>query len=319
MAELPDQSRFCLRCGTPVPSVQPGSPGPVFASPSSFVSPVAASLPSSGNRNLKIAMATMIVVIAALSAAVVHGGLFHAPRSSENGSLVNAPGQSGPSSLVQAPGDSNANPLVQSPGTSQAPPDIERKPGEVENVADIVDYLKFLKGIEEDRQALQHTEYSHVQTLMTTMTANTFREGLRGTDDSSAHGDPKVEDVMPDQGKYIEQIHVDWQALSKRFVERQPPSACVDLRNKYLDQLGKTEAGISKAVGLIAASSKDPSAALQSAYAEQGTSGNVDAALADAESELEGVFHKYGLHQNFRIRDADAGGTSGMLGGLFGN
>ncbi len=320
-ADLPASSKFCLQCGSPVVSAAastPLAPAPPFGAASA---PLPAALKTNrlGNSG-RIAIVLLILAILSGAAMVLHGSLTHAPASSSSGgALVNAPADSGTSSLVQAPAESHNAPLVQSPGSAQAPPDLGQRPDVAENISDILDYLRFLKGIEADRKALQHSEDSHLKTMATMMTARQGSEALRGTDDPSAAGDPKVKNLLPDHGNYVAQIHVDWQALSKRFVAKQPPAACIELRNRYLDQLGKTESELAAVFGLFETMSADPSSALQKAYDMQGKSGDIDASMGAADDELADVCHKHGIRKDFDIKDPDSSaGLGGLLKGFSG-
>jgi|GEM_PF-1710560 len=314
-ADLPAQAKFCLQCGTPVAAVQP--PAQSFGTSAPESAPAFARPPV--NTTTRTAIGLLLLAVAALSAIVVHGSLTHAPVNTASDSLVNAPRQSASSGLVQAPGEGQSGNPLQAPGSAQAPPTPDQRTDTSENVADIEDYLRFLKEIEAARKELSHSEDSHLKTLMTTMSVNQGREGLRGTDDGSAAGDPKVKNLLPDKGNYIDQIHVDWQALSKRFVSREPPRACIDLRNKYLDQLGKTEAELAGVFGLFETMSADPSAALQKAYDMQGKSQDIDEGLAASDDALAEVCRKHGLSKDFSIRDADSSsGLGGLLKGFTG-
>jgi hypothetical protein len=305
MAELPAQSRFCLRCGTPVPSIQPESPDPSPVSQTPFEPAGSPGFARPSNRGLKIALAGLILAIAALSAMVVHGGLLHSPGSADNGSLVNAPGQSGVSSLVQAPGDSHSGPLVQSPGTSQAPPDITQKPGEAAPpAADVEDYLRFLKDVEKRKMSL--IKDFTTRALMQSATEKQQEVDAASNDDASKQ-------FIPNINKGNEDFAPKWDQLAKYFLTKTPPQSCRELQQKYYDHLGKIESMFTQLHNALEQASSDPGKALSALTEMQGkASSEADDSARSADDALADVCDKYRIRKDFDIK-TDSGSSSSLL------
>jgi len=307
LAELPDQSRFCLRCGTPVPVGQPPAPqagksSPVFAPPTEQ-RPFAPS--RSMSNSVKAAIALLIVAVAALGAVVVRGSLLHSPGSSGNGSLVNAPGQSNNSSLVQAPGDSHNAPLVQSPGSSQAPPDITHRPDEpAAQPTDIMDYLRFLKDVEHRKMALIK-EFT-AQALMASAT-----EKQKEVD--AASDDKASQQFLPTINKGNEDFAPKWDQLAKYFLTKAPPQSCRELQQKYYDHLGRIESMFTQLHNALTQAQSDPSKALSALTEMQGkASAEADDSARSADDALADVCDRYHLRKDFDIK-TDNSASTGLL------
>jgi hypothetical protein len=293
-AEIPAQSQFCLRCGTPVRGNAPTMAGPA-AYPSA---PAAQMAPPRANRNPLIAIiAVLVLAILGLGAMVLiqkagksdAGKLVAAPAAAGNGSLVQKPAEASPGATVAAPREATPNAVVTQPDTTQPFP------------ADIDDYLKFLKRIEARKQALIRTQTGDALLMMTQA------KGLSATIEEKDYND-----AFKSMNATMQKNSQDWNALTQEFNNRQPPPACVDLRNKFLDQLGKIQAAIFAVNDALAHVQTDPSSVLHTLTDMQGkTSADVDASIEAADSALADVCDKYRLKKDFDIR-GDSGST-GLL------
>src|SRR6478672_6143619 len=103
-AELPAQSQFCLRCGTPVQppasSFQPSGPS------SGALPPLGQSAfpqARSNNGPMIAIIAVLALLVLGLGAFLLAGVLQQKPDQTGTGQLVQAPGQAGNNGLVQAP------------------------------------------------------------------------------------------------------------------------------------------------------------------------------------------------------------------------
>lgn len=292
-AEIPAQSQFCLRCGTPVRGG--ASAIPESARPPAPVAPAAA--PKS-NRNM------MAAIVALLALAVLGLGamvLIQKAGKSDNGNLVAAPANAGAGSLVQKPAEANPGTTVQAPAEAHPGAVVQKPDASQPFPADIDDYLKFLKRIEQKKQALIRTQTGDALVMMTQA------KGLNGTIEEKDYND-----AFKNMNATMQKNSQDWNALTQEFNNRRPPAACVDLRNKFLDQLGKIQAAIFAVNDALAHVQTDPSSVLHALTQMQGkTSADVDASIEAADSALSDVCDKYRLKKDFSIR-GDSGST-GLL------
>jgi hypothetical protein len=290
-AEIPRQSQFCLRCGNPVSAAYNPAPG-ATSMPASVPPPTA-------NRNLMIVIAVLVLALVGVLGAVVGGKLLQKPGQTDTGQLVQAPGAAGQGTLVQAPAASNPAPIVQAPGDTQ-PPTIVQSPSQpTVNTTDIDDYLKFVRQIETLKQKLIHDELGNALEMMTQA------KGLSASIDEDQYNS-----TFQGLGKDTNKIADDWNQLTAKFRDRQPPEACADLRNKYLDQLAKIQAQIVEVNTALNKVQSDPSAALHTLTTMSGTaSAEADAAAQSADDALADVCKKYNLSKDFSVR-TDSGSAS---------
>jgi hypothetical protein len=217
------------------------------------------------------------------------GKLVAAPTDSGNGGLVQKPAEASPGDTVQKPAEAKPNAVIQQPDATQPFP------------ADIDDYLKFLKRIEAKKQALIRTQTGDALLMLTQA------KGLSGTIEEKDYTE-----AFKNMDATMRKNSQDWNALTQEFNNRQPPSACVDLRNKFLDQLGKIQAAIFAVNDALAHVQSDPSNVLHALTQMQGkTSAEVDASIEAADSALSDVCDKYRLKKDFDVRGDS--GSSGLL------
>ncbi len=292
-AEVPAQSQFCLRCGTPLRGPAPASANPVMpvASPSISQRPKAANGP-------------VIAIVTVLLLAVMSLGamfLFQKTGKSEDGKLVSAPANAGAGGLVQKPAEANPGGTVQAPAETK-PAGVVQQPDTTQPFpADIDDYLKFLKRIEQKKQTLIRKQTGDALLMLTQA------KGLSGTIEEKDYND-----AFKNMNDNMRKNSAEWNELTQEFNSKQPPSSCVDLRNKFLDQLGKIQASIFAVNDALAHVQTDPSSVLHSLTQMQGkTSADVDTSIEAADSALADVCDKYRLKKDFDIRGDS--GSSGLL------
>ncbi len=207
-ADLPAQSRFCLQCGTPVPTGVPQVSKPEAAP--AFSTPASASARSGANRGLKTAVACLAAAVIVL-ALIASKGLFHSPGSSHKGSLVNAPGESNGNGLLQSPGVSNNAPLLQSPGTSQAPPSLTQNPDQgPPRAADVEDYLRFVKEVEARKQKM-------IKEFTTAALMQSATE--KGQEVEAASSDEASKKFLPNINKGNQDLAGKWDDLANELIE----------------------------------------------------------------------------------------------------
>ncbi len=254
--------------------------------------------PAGAKRNPMMAViAVLVLAVLGLGAMVLiqkagkndPGKLVAAPTNLGNGSLVQRPTEAGAGATVSAPADAKPNAIIPQPDTAQAFP------------ADIDDYLKFVKRIERQKQGLIGTQTGDALLMMTQA------KGL-----SASIEEKDYTDAFKNMKTTMQKNSGDWNALTQEFNNRQPPPACVDLRNKYLNQLGKIQAAIFAVNDAISQVQTNPSNVLHDLTAMQGkTSAEVDASIEAADSSLADVCDKYRLKKDFEIRGDS--GSNGLL------
>lgn len=285
-AELPAQSQFCLRCGTPVHATASFPQ----AAPMAQATPLA---PPNSNRTLLIALALLTLVVIGLSALVFKGHMVQAPSETNGGSLV------------QAPSNTNASPLVTVPGVSQPPPNMVQNPTEAApQPTDISDYLAFLKDVENRKMALIKKQTA--QTL--SMYGN-----MLGGQVAAVNEDKPADQYLKDINKGNEDFAPQWDQLTKYFLTKTPPPSCTELQQKYYTHLGKMQSVLTKLHNALASATNPDKTgdALQALTEMQGSaSAEADASAKAADDSLADVCDKYRLRKDFDIKTDPSGSTS---------
>lgn len=279
-AEIPTQSQFCLRCGTPIHGTA--------VNPSGVSSPNLIA-PRPNNRPYLIAGAVLLALLAGgVGALVVRGSMVQKPAQSSTSTLVQAPGQSSTSTLVQAPAESEPTKVVQAP-TETAP-----------TPADVVDYLAFLKRIEASKQALIRKQMGDALALLAQAKA------------LSAYIDENdYNNTVNNFNKGTSYNADEWNQLTAAFQQRTPPPSCQDLHNKYYDQLGKVQAAMVEINDAFSKIQSDPQTALHELTQMQGkVSAEIDEAVMKADDALAEVCAKYKLRKDFDIKGDSSSGAS---------
>ncbi|HLK56179.1 MAG TPA: zinc ribbon domain-containing protein [Chthonomonadaceae bacterium] len=289
-AELPAQSQFCLRCGTPVQSA------PSSFQPSGSLSPTgqtAFPTAASNNRAIVAIIVVLGLLVLGLGSFVLAGVLAQKPDRASSNSIVQAPVQAGNNGLVQAPQQAGNNGLVQAPNDSQAPPIVQNPAPTAPSTADIEDYLRFLKDVEERKISLLNKQTADIMMLQ--------GQQLGMQADAATNDD---QHYLEDIRKQLSDMQKPWDDLAAYFNNRTPPASCRDLHDKYYDQLGKVEGMIMQIPTAISkANSGDPSAALQALQNMKGSSSNdADGAARLADNALADVCDRYHLHKEFSVR-----------------
>ena len=286
-AEIPRQSQFCLRCGTPVSASATVGAGNFAAAPS-----YTASAPRAGVRPLIAAIVVLLLALGAVGAAyfMKPGQVAQKPGQSAAGSLVQAPAQTNPGSLVQAPAETKPTDVVQAPPAQGDP-----------FPSDVDDYLKFLKRIEMSKQQLIRSQTGDALLLMTQV------KGLSGSIDEGEYTN-----TFGNMKSKINYSADDWNKLTVEFNKKSPPASCIDLRNKYLDQLAKIQSSIIAVTDALSKVQSDPSAAIHALTDMQGKSSqDVDSSVQTADDSLNAVCSANHLRKDFDIRSDS--GSSGLL------
>jgi hypothetical protein len=275
-AEIPAQSQFCLRCGAAISNTA--------VNPTGYTAQMSMAQPRANNRPLLIAVALLAVLALGLGAYVAKG-MLQKPGQASTGQLVQAPGQGNTGALVQTPGEGEPSPVMQAPGE---PEPAAPRP------ADIEDYLAFVKRIEAEKQVLIRKQ------IKGALAALTNAQAARATAD---------EDEFTQRIQNITSAYNpdEWEGLTRAFNERTPPSSCVDLRNKYLDQLARIQAMIVEADEAFSKIQTNPSGALDTLTQMQGrASGEADEAIAKADEALAEVCDRYRIRKDFDIKGDSA-------------
>ncbi len=285
-AEVPGQSQFCLRCGTPLhaaaapPPVRPMTP---------LVAPIAA---PANNRSLMAVVGVLAVAVLAMAAWMVKSSLAQKPGA------TNAP------SLVQAPAQMSARPLIQAPAASSTAPIVVALPAGVQaapNYSDIDDYLKFVAQVERTKLNLEKKELANA---LITMTQTTSQQP------SIAEGDDAGQNYLPGINAHNQNYADEWNKLTQIFIGRNPPQSCVQLHDKYYDHLAKTTNLFNKLHDAMAQASHGQSSdALTALTSMQGNSDAENSAQI-ADDELSNICQTYKLEKTFKIQaESGAGGS----------
>ena len=294
-AEIPAQSQFCLRCGTPLHATAM----PMNTAPVASASPA----PPRTNKPLIAAITVLVLAILGVAAFFVRSALTQKAANPNSGQLVQAPGEGGAGALVQAPGDSHAGAPVQAPADSN-PNRVVQKPAPVINTAEIDDYLRFVKGIEEQKIGLVKQELA---------AALASQAGQLAKQAEAATDDQKSKDYLPGVAKENSGFAGDWDRLTRAFNGRVPPQSCIQLHDAYYSHLGKIQGQFAAYQNALATAQSDPNKALQALTAMQGTASvEADKSARAADDELYDICRKYNLRKEFDIK-TDPSGSTGSL------
>ena len=264
------------------------------------------------------AVAGLALAFIGLAAFVVHGQLTQKAGNDKSGQLVQAPGNGNGGALVQAPGNNHGGAPVQAPGDSKPVAPVQAA-GEIMDVSAIDDYLKFVKQVEASKQQLLHDEDRDLKVMVDTLPAKLLKEAMRGTDDQAVSGDPSVKNIAPEiTAKKMAEIESNWNQLAATFRERTPPQPCIDLRDKYLNHLGKVQSRIVKVYATLGKISSDPQGGLKDLRGMENTSSDLDNDSRSADRTLGEICSKYKLSKDFDIKGDDSGGGEGALSGMAG-
>lgn len=290
-AEIPSQSQFCLRCGSPIhsASIIPGSMNTAPAVVSTRVN----------TRPLKIAAAVLLLIVAGLGAMLLKGQLAQKTGQTPTGKLVQAPGENQPIQLVQRPGEQTPINMVQRPA-EQKPINVVQDPVDTAPPpADIIDYLAFLKKLEAAKQVLIRKQTGDALSLMAQA------KGLSGSVDENDYNS-----TLGNISKNVNYSAEDWNQLSITLQQRTPPDSCRELHNRYYEHLGKIQALMVAVNDAMSKIQSDPSNALQALTQMQGKAGaDADAMAAIADEALSNLCRRYHLHKDFDIK-TDSGPSS---------
>ncbi len=302
-AEIPAQSRFCLRCGTAVPTTTSTSQMPGGFSPTT---PAPFVTSNSGSKKLFAVIGLLAIAVLALGAFVAKG-LVQKKGDGDKGQLVQAPGMGGAGTLVQAPGDSRPAPMVQAPGDSKRAPLVQQPDAPLPT--DVMDYLAHLRKVEATKHKLLREGNAYLQTLASTLGAK-ITQGYMNFDQDGADPRSLPKDTAKMAGKYDQQ----WNELNQYFRTKQPPASCAVLAQKYQEHLDKIQTAMIKIIGALESNPENLQNALQEMQGMKGGSGDIDAAMNSADRELDEVCRQFRLRKDFDISDEKSGGGAGMFG-----
>ncbi len=278
-AEIPSQSQFCLRCGSPIHSTSI-NPAVMNTQPAAMVEPV-------NTRPVKAAIAIVLIIVACMGAFLLKGQLAQKTGATPTGKLVQAPGETQPIQMVQRPAEQKPIELVQEPADTAPPP------------TDIIDYLAFLKKLEAQKQVLIKKQTGDALMLMAQA------KGLSGSVDENDYNN-----TLGNISKNVNYSAEDWNQLSIMLQQRTPPDSCRELHNRYYEHLGKIQALMVAVNDAMTKIQSDPSSALQSLTQMQGKAGaDADAMAAIADEALSNLCVRYHLHKDFDIK-TDSGSAS---------
>ena len=289
-AEVPSQSQFCLRCGTPLQAAAPPPP----MRPMTPATP--APLPAANNRPLMAIVGVLVVAVMAMAAWMVKSSLAQKPGATNAPSLVQAPAQMAAGPLIQAPAASSATPVVIAPpAANEAAP----------NYSDIDDYLKFVAQVDRTRLSLQSRQ------LATLLAAQASSLGQQA---EAAQDDQKSKEYLANVNRPNKELAADWNNLTRQFLARVPPPSCVKLHDTYYDFFGKVQGNMLKVQDALSqANSGQSSEALSTLTAMMGSaSTGIDMAAQRADDALDEICRAYKLEKTFKIQP-DSGAAGSLL------
>ena len=297
-AEIPSQSQFCLRCGTPVAA---GSPtGGINNNPSAPLRP-AMSPPKNSNTPLIATVAVLAVAVLALGAFMVRGMLAQKPESDAPTGLVQAPRKQQPTGLVEKPAETKPVEVVQKPVEApQGPP------------AEIVNYLAFLKGIEERRKTLESDEIAHAMALQAVLPADQAKQFMNFGDDSNASAPASNPAPVNETLQSTKDFDTKWNQIAKDFQSKSPPQSCQAIHDNYTDFLGKSQTAILNVFNVLEGAKTNPQKALEDAQRMKGSSKPIDDSMHRSDAAVKQVCDQYNIPKDFDISESGGGNMFGF-------
>ena len=286
-AEVPRQSQFCLRCGTPINAAAN------YAPPIAQNMPIAAA--PSNQKPLYAVIGLLAVAVLALVGWMVRS------------SLAQKPGETHATSMITAPATTNPGPLIAAPGATQPQTPIIAPPSQPTQKPDysyIDDYLRFVRQVERTKAGLIHRQLAATLSQYANMMGD---EVKAATDDEAS------KDFLPNINKNPANLSDEWNKLTQVFLARRPPPECVELHDKYYDHLSKVQGMFNKVHDAVAqANSGNSGDALNALTAMMGTaSSEADDSARSADDALDDICRQYKLEKTFKIQTDS--GTSGSL------
>lgn len=287
-AELPAQAVFCMKCGAAIAASPRGSATP----PTPRWRPVAAA-----------AGALLLVGLAILGARAISGRLTN--RDSRTGATAPLADRSG--------GVGNVGPLVDRSGGVGSGPLVDRSASVAQPAtlpADVIDYLRFLKEIETRRVLLQKKQVGELLKQSGDLTYAGATE-----DWTTDAPERKQAEIYQNFQRSLAQWDTDWQELGAALLMRNPPAACVALRDRYMELVGKTSGVMNRAGSQIATGfGEDRKGAVEALTQMRGSGlGTPSKEIADAcqaaDEELLRVCKQSGISKDFDIQDESGGGS----------
>ena len=289
-AEIPSQSQFCLRCGTPVSAANPTGNHPA-------IRPVVPA-PAKNNTPLIAAVSILTILVLALGAFVVKGMLAQKPTEEAPTGLVQAPKKQQPTGLVEKPAESKPVETVGKP--EEGPPPTPKE---------ITDYLAFLKSIEEKRKNLERDEIAHAMALQATLPADQAKQFMNFGDDSNVS--PATTNPAPvnDTLQSTKDYDTKWNQIASEFHTKAPPQACLAIHDAYTDFLGKSQAAILNIFNVLEGARTNPQKAYEDAQKMKGTSKPIDDAMHKSDDAVKQVCNQYHIRKDFDISESGGGGN----------
>jgi len=297
-AEIPPQSKFCLRCGTPVNATMET---PAYTRPPSTPLPAMRGAGNgAGNKGMWVALGAIAVLAMALGAFVVRGQLTQKAGENQTGNLVQAPGENRTGNLVQKPGEVPKTPIVQAAG---------------ENNAVVIDYLERLKEIEATKRRIHREASDAASAVLATFGAGITAGAVNGDDGKQAFSD-SINKVVTASNQFISQTD----QLTAKFNQLKPPAPCLDLHRAYYDYLGRIQRETLKVLDTVIKvlrSSESGNAGninLPEILGMRGASNNsVDRYEKSCDEMLRKVFEGYGIPSSSRFEiGSDSSGSGGL-------
>ncbi len=289
-SDIPAQSRFCLKCGAPVSSGDPGQRQPQAQRTVSGTTryPETTTQPGGSKRWVVPAVLTLLVV-AGLGVWGLSSRLTQkAATPTSPAPLVQAPAQPNVGTLVQAPAQTNTAPIVQQPAAS-AP----------DNSA-ITNYLAFLQNIEATKQQIISQELGNAISTYGNLTPDEVKA------ESSTS---KAKQFLPKINQDSQNITQMWSELIEKFENVTPPPACTQLARDYDTHLNLIEGMFTKVHTSLQQAQSDPNGAINALTSMMGSSSQADQSAAIANDDLRAVCSQYHLSKDFSITTGSSGAS----------
>ncbi len=281
-SEIPAQSRFCLKCGAPIPHGDTSIRQPQIQRSVPTTTRYPEPTPQSGTGKkwiLPTVLGLLLLVgvgVWGLSSRLTQKASTPAPPAP----LVQAPAQSNTGTLVQAPAQNNPAPVVQQPAA--AGPDTSA----------ITNYLAFLQNIEATKQQIISEELGSAISTYGNLTPNEVK-----AESSSA----KAKQFLPKINQDSQNITQLWLRLISKFESVEPPPACTQLAKDYDTHLNLIEGMFTEVHSSLQQAQSDPNGAIKALTSMMGSSSQADTSAAQADADLSAVCSQYHLTKEFSI------------------
>lgn len=232
-------------------------------------------------------------------------------KGEPRGNTLQVPGPEGASTL-QADGPQAVTTLQAGPMPEHAVLKVDRAPESPQMPEDVRTYLEHIARIERRRKGLSQNQLAALSGRLAGMQAHDLSNLIStATEDEENPAQTEASKF----GHELDDLRAEWKLLDIDFLAVEPPQECRSLANDYGYTLSETKGMMTDLLEILDGAMANPEGAIATLTKMQGTSGEIDRAGKQSDTEVARICEKYATRKWFSIA-SDFG--SGIFGGLMG-